>query len=59
MNMKVLIIDDEPHIRELLEMTLLRMGLDTYSAANVQEGLICLQENKPDFVSTCQPFPFL
>ena len=29
---RVLIVDDEPDIRELLEITLLRMGLDTRSA---------------------------
>lgn len=33
----VLIIDDEPDIRELLEITLLRMGLDTVTACNVQK----------------------
>ena len=29
---RVLIVDDEPDIRELLEITLLRMGLETRSA---------------------------
>ncbi len=29
---KALIVDDEPDIRELLEITLLRMGLETRSA---------------------------
>ncbi len=48
----VLIIDDEPDIRELLEITLLRMGLTTYSAANVQEALVSLKENKPDLCLT-------
>ena len=36
----VLIVDDEPDIRELLDITLTRMGLDTFSAANL-EGLMC------------------
>lgn len=35
---KVLIVDDEADIRELLELTLTRMGLDTFSAANVEEA---------------------
>lgn len=35
---KVLIVDDEADIRELLELTLARMGLDTFSAANVEEA---------------------
>jgi len=34
----VLIIDDEPDIRELLEITLGRMGLDTLSAATVTQA---------------------
>ena len=30
---RVLIVDDEPDLRELLELTLVRMGLDVDSAA--------------------------
>ena len=56
-NQSVLIIDDEPDIRELLEITLLRMGLETYSAGNVQEGLVCLKENKPDLCLTDMKLP--
>ncbi len=53
----VLIIDDEPDIRELLEITLLRMGLETYSAGCVQEGLARLKENKPDLCLTDMKLP--
>ena len=53
----VLIIDDEPDIRELLEITLLRMGLTTYSASNVHEALSSLQENKPDLCLTDMKLP--
>lgn len=35
---KALIVDDEPDIRELLEITLGRMKLDTRSARNVKEA---------------------
>lgn len=35
---KILIVDDEPDIRELLEITLGRMRLDTRSARNVKEA---------------------
>lgn len=35
----VLIVDDEPDIRELLEITLSRMDVDSHSAGTVQEGL--------------------
>ncbi|MDJ0740311.1 MAG: sigma-54 dependent transcriptional regulator [Gammaproteobacteria bacterium] len=34
-----LIIDDEPDIRELLEITLARMDVDSHSAANVAEAI--------------------
>ncbi len=34
-----LIIDDEPDIRELLEITLARMDVDSHSAANVGEAI--------------------
>lgn len=39
----VLIIDDEPDILELLEITLLRMGLETFTAGNAQEAYAALQ----------------
>lgn len=38
MTAKVLIVDDEPDIRELLEITLGRMSLDTVSVANLGEA---------------------
>ncbi|MFT6122477.1 MAG: two-component system response regulator PilR (NtrC family) [Oleiphilaceae bacterium] len=37
-----LIIDDEPDIRELLEITLIRMGINTSSAASVAEAKLQL-----------------
>jgi two-component system response regulator PilR (NtrC family) len=44
MNKKqVLVIDDEPDIRELLELTLGRMNLETRSAANIDEARHLLQ----------------
>ncbi len=41
---KVLVVDDEADIRELLEITLNRMGLDTSSAANLAGARRLLQE---------------
>ncbi|HEY9033323.1 MAG TPA: response regulator, partial [Pseudomonadales bacterium] len=35
---KILIVDDEPDIRELLEITLLRMGLDCIAVASADEA---------------------
>ncbi|MCK5903106.1 MAG: sigma-54-dependent Fis family transcriptional regulator [Cocleimonas sp.] len=54
---RVLIIDDEPDIRELLEITLLRMGLDTITAGTVQDALLNIQEFKPDLCLTDMKLP--
>ena len=54
---RVLVIDDEPDIRELLELTLLRMGLDTATAGDVQEALLAIQNFKPDLCLTDMKLP--
>ncbi len=54
---RVLIIDDEPDIRELLEITLLRMGLDTVTAGTVKEALLSIQKFKPDLCLTDMRLP--
>jgi two-component system response regulator PilR (NtrC family) len=47
-----LIVDDEPDIRELLEITLSRMGIKTYSAANVGAAKLLLDQQKFDLCLT-------
>ena len=50
---KVLIADDEPHIRLLLEQTLEDLedeGLEIFIAENGAEALESIKENKPDMV---------
>ena len=42
---KVLIVDDEPDIRELLEITLGRMNLRTQCAADLETAHHLLQQN--------------
>jgi len=54
---RVLVIDDEPDIRELLELTLLRMGLDTATAGTVKEALLTIQDFKPDLCLTDMKLP--
>jgi len=54
---RVLVIDDEPDIRELLELTLLRMGLDTATAGDVKEALVAIQNFKPDLCLTDMKLP--
>jgi two-component system alkaline phosphatase synthesis response regulator PhoP len=52
-NKKVLIVDDEPHIRLLLEQTLDALedeGVELLTASNGQEALDTLAAEKPDLV---------
>lgn len=50
---RALIVDDEPDIRELLEITLGRMDIDTYCAENItQAKALLLEHNKS------KPFDF-
>jgi two-component system, NtrC family, response regulator PilR len=54
---RVLIVDDEPDIRELLDITLSRMGLDTYSAATLDEAQSLVNEISPDLCLTDMKLP--
>src|SRR5690606_2451348 len=54
---KALIIDDEPDIRELLEITLGRMKLDTRSARNLKEARECLARVHYDLFLTDMRLP--
>ena len=49
---KVLIIDDEPDLLELLELTLSRMGLDTVRAETVGEAIRLLDREPFDLCLT-------
>ena len=53
----VLIVDDEPDIRELLDITLSRMGLDTHCAANLAEARSLVEEVQPDLCLTDMRLP--
>ncbi|GAB3369958.1 sigma-54-dependent transcriptional regulator [Azotobacter armeniacus] len=54
---KALIVDDEPDIRELLEITLGRMKLDTRSARNLQEARDWLGRERFDLCLTDMCLP--
>jgi two-component system, NtrC family, response regulator PilR len=56
-NPRVLVVDDEPDILELLELALLRMGLVVERAANVREALQKLDENVYDLCLTDMRMP--
>jgi two-component system response regulator PilR (NtrC family) len=53
----VLIVDDEPDIRELLEITLGRMKLSTHAAANVTEARALLSKQDFDLCLTDMRLP--
>lgn len=53
MAQKILIVDDEPHIRLLLEQTLEELedeGVELLTASNGEEALAIIQEEKPELV---------
>ncbi len=54
---RVLIVDDEPDIRELLEITLLRMGLETRSAEDYSHATRYLNDETFDLCLTDMKLP--
>ncbi len=57
MAQSVLIVDDEPDIRELLDITLSRMGLETHSAATLAEARDLVASVAPDLCLTDMRLP--
>jgi two-component system response regulator PilR (NtrC family) len=53
----VLIVDDEPDIRELLDITLSRMGLDTHCAATLEEAIAKITDIQPNLCLTDMRLP--
>ncbi len=53
----VLIVDDEPDIRELVSLTISRMGLDCHTAANLQEAANLLEHYPFDACLTDMRLP--
>src|SRR3954468_13211438 len=56
-NSQILVIDDEADIRELLDMTLSRMGLEPHCAGSVSEALALLAENSYELCLTDMRLP--
>jgi len=52
-----LIIDDEPDIRELLELTLTRMDISTHAAENISQGKRLLNQHAFDVCLTDMKLP--
>jgi two-component system response regulator PilR (NtrC family) len=49
---RILVVDDEPDIRELLELTLVRMGLGVASVGTIAEAKECLRTGHYDLCLT-------
>jgi len=47
---KVLVVDDDAHIRELVRIFLAQEGLDVYEASNGRDALTKLQKVRADLV---------
>ena len=56
-NFSLLVVDDEPDLRTLYELTLLREGYDVESAGSVEEGWQCLSTRRYDAVITDMRLP--
>jgi two-component system response regulator PilR (NtrC family) len=56
-NPTALIVDDEPDIRELLEITLGRMDIDTQTAADLSDARTLLRRNRFDLCLTDMRLP--
>ena len=54
---QVLVVDDEPDIRELLELTLIKMGLGVASAGSLTEAKDLLRERRFDLCLTDMRLP--
>jgi two-component system response regulator PilR (NtrC family) len=54
---RVLVIDDEPDIRELLEITLMRMGIESFSAVDVHSAYNAINEHDVDLILTDMRLP--
>lgn len=52
-----LIVDDEPDIRELLDITLSRMDIDTHSSENITQAKELLSEHRYDLCLTDMRLP--
>ena len=58
-SISVLVVDDEPLLQRLLELSLTRMGYDCLKASNGIEALAQLQEGRPDLVIMDVMMPYM
>jgi OmpR family response regulator RpaB len=58
-NKKILVVDDEAHIRRVLEVKLKNKGYQILMAKNGQEGIDIINEYHPDIVITDINMPII
>ena len=58
-NKKILVVDDEAHIRRVLELKLKNRGYQVFAAKNGQEGIDIIKEHQPDIVITDINMPII
>jgi DNA-binding response OmpR family regulator len=51
-NKKIIVVDDEAHIRRVIELKLKNRGYEVKTATDGEEGLAIITEEKPDVVIT-------
>ena len=47
---KILVVDDDERVREMIEFRLSLFGYEVTQAANGQEGLIAVRQEEPDLI---------
>ena len=48
--MKILIVDDDPDVVEILSYNLLKQKYEVFKATNGNEGLVAVMESSPDLI---------
>ena len=56
---EILVIDDDPDLREFLRLMLTSMGFEVTSAANGQEALIVMEGHDPDLILLDMKMPVM
>ena len=59
MRQRVLVIDDEPHVVQVMKTFLVRAGFTVDTATNGEDGLRLIREHQPDAVITDYEMPRL
>jgi CheY-like chemotaxis protein len=55
----ILVVDDDPDLREFLQLTLRSMGFEVTSAANGQEALADIEGHDPDLILLDMKMPVM